>query len=1564
MAVNAKQSVELNALAANSPPSGHLTSGHLTKQRTAKRKPDEVDAALPKEDLSEDAMQLAQVSESPNAEGGTSNDKGAAAPVATGGTGVSGSTSSATAGATTGAMGISAGTIDLVLLSSVGLATVASTGLADAVGGDNGGNVGTPPAVGPVITSNNGGAAASIAMLESTIATTRLNVTTVEATIAAGADKVFKIVGGLDAAKFRINSVTGVLSFREEADFERPTFAGNKVYEVIVSVTSNGLTDTQAISIRVGNDPDETLIRPVLEDKFDYTDIAFFTAQVGTTAAAGVGVLLPGLGVLPTDTEGLRSPDGINNNLVAGQENFGAAGQPMPSNLVQVANRAAESGTAYNNTSAVTDSTPREISNLVSKEIAPHPNAPVAAVGAANPLPFSAVLSLFTQFVGNDLSLVATGGNGTITMPLLPSDPLAGTANPITQARVNFTVVGDPVTGNRIYTNTVTSFVDQSQTYGSDSGVMVFLREYDAATGNATGRLVTGANGGMATWADIKANALKIGIVLTDADALNLPKVNLNLDGTYARVGAGLAMLVVKEAVFDVDGNLVFPAILVDRFGLFTGQQLNNPVPDPAPPLKINQALLNEIAPSANPVAIDGAALTADADIPTFGNDAIGLAPGTNVYDNELLNAHYVSGDGRANGNVGLTSIYSVFQAEHNRVVAELKAIDADPAKNGTAIANAPNPGAAILRTGEQYFQAAKLIVEAEYQQIVFTEFAQKISPNVNAFAYDVTINPAITLEFSQAVFRFSDSMLTENVSFLDASGNLTQAGLVQAFLNPVAFANANGAGGGLAAIVDAGSRAFATQVLTGMSQQVGNAIDEFMTDAVRGNTATQPTNDMAAFNIARGRDVGLPSLNEARAQFFVATGGNQALKPYVSWTDFGANLLHPESLKNFIMAYAAADLRLYHTNVQGAPIYTDIQWAALRISTSAADQATYANALSTAAEKARLDPVFMNLGGNQKFNDIDLWLGGLAEQKVPNGLLGSTFDFIFAAQMNDLQAGDRLSTLRRLSDANLLQNNMLQEMEGQTLADIIMRNTNARHLYASIFSVADAYVEIDAPGTWAPASHIASNDGRIGDGWILVDEGVKNFTATNLSEMIGGTAITDIVKGMGGNDTIYGDGAGDNLDGGDGDDFLFGGQGADTLTGGAGADFIRGDEGSDTINADEGNDEAYGGTGFDEIHGGAGNDKLVGGVDADRIFGDEGNDIIFGGRGNDHLEGGAGNDTIYGGDPDDIGAADDDLIIGGAGVDTMYGATGMDTFIQHSVDGDTINGGREIGLPRQTEMDHVSYVLLPAGMTVDMTALGRDVLIDVEIIWGSNGNDVIVGNNPALTDPTLAPINGANRVIDSTIAGMKGGDIMTGSNTLDRYEFAQGDSTQVLFVGNGDGLLNNGDIFDFTLGGTILTPGIDIITNFGRGAGIDELWISGDPFADPAMPELGLTQLPVINAADGALLAGGALGGNDINLVAAPNNGLVINQQAFRVRGDLDAVTAKFTVNLDTGADTLVVYDGDPYDAATIGGALDPHILQTALVLSGTGGATFGAAFGGGQGNVPYTFSLTGLPI
>src|SRR6185503_7674535 len=53
--------------------------------------------------------------------------------------------------------------------------------------------------------------------------------------------------------------------------------------------------------------------------------------------------------------------------------------------------------------------------------------------------------------------------------------------------------------------------------------------------------------------------------------------------------------------------------------------------------------------------------------------------------------------------------------------------------------------------------------------------------------------------------------------------------------------------------------------------------------------------------------------------------------------------------------------------------------------------------------------------------NDVDFWVGGLAErQAVFGGLLGSTFNFVFEKQLESLQDGDRFYYLQRTDGINL----------------------------------------------------------------------------------------------------------------------------------------------------------------------------------------------------------------------------------------------------------------------------------------------------------------------------------------------------------------------------------------------------------------------------------------------------------------------------------------------------------------------------------------------------------------
>ena len=277
-----------------------------------------------------------------------------------------------------------------------------------------------------------------------------------------------------------------------------------------------------------------------------------------------------------------------------------------------------------------------------------------------------------------------------------------------------------------------------------------------------------------------------------------------------------------------------------------------------------------------------------------------------------------MAGDGRVNENIGLTAVHHVFHSEHNRladhtkdvVLSDAAQLLAGGATQAEAVAflnewlavdvvsvpTTPAEIAALQWDGERLFQAAKFGTEMQYQHLVFEEFARKVQPMVDAFlapeGFDTTINPAIVAEFAHTVYRFGHSMLLDTIDRLDPNFASSEIGLIEAFLNPLAF----DASGTLSAEEAAGA------IVRGTTRQIGNAIDEFKTEALRNNLLGLPL-DLATINLARGRDTGIPSLNAARREFYDMTGDSQ-LTPYTSWIDFVQHLRHPESLVNFIAAY------------------------------------------------------------------------------------------------------------------------------------------------------------------------------------------------------------------------------------------------------------------------------------------------------------------------------------------------------------------------------------------------------------------------------------------------------------------------------------------------------------------------------------------------------------------------------------------------------------------------------------------------------------------------------------
>jgi hypothetical protein len=163
----------------------------------------------------------------------------------------------------------------------------------------------------------------------------------------------------------------------------------------------------------------------------------------------------------------------------------------------------------------------------------------------------------------------------------------------------------------------------------------------------------------------------------------------------------------------------------------------------------------------------------------------VDAAPGT--YDNELLDQHFVTGDGRGNENIALTTMHNIFHAEHNRLVADIDRLINTPgfltAAEVTAWHSVHGPSG--WGYGERLFQAGRFVTEMEYQHIVFEEFARKIQPLINPFLGGITsINPAISAEFAHG-HRLGHSMLPEVVTRKNADGSNNDIRLFDAFLNP-----------------------------------------------------------------------------------------------------------------------------------------------------------------------------------------------------------------------------------------------------------------------------------------------------------------------------------------------------------------------------------------------------------------------------------------------------------------------------------------------------------------------------------------------------------------------------------------------------------------------------------------------------------------------------------------------------------------------------------------------------------------------------------------------------------
>lgn len=319
-----------------------------------------------------------------------------------------------------------------------------------------------------------------------------------------------------------------------------------------------------------------------------------------------------------------------------------------------------------------------------------------------------------------------------------------------------------------------------------------------------------------------------------------------------------------------------------------------------------------------------------------MGNDA------HRVPDDQL----FAAGDIRANENVELTALHTLFVREHNRLADQLG--KANPTWND-----------------EWLYQTARSWVIAELQAITYQEWLPALLGQgaVHRYqGYDPTVNPGIANEFSTAAFRLGHSLLGDDVEFLNNRGVAIadEVPLSEAFSNP-GLVRAHG--------IDS--------ILKYLASDPSSELDNQIVDSVRNFLFGPPGSgglDLASLNIQRGRDHGLADYNAIRRQY--------GLPGVTSFSQISSN---PEV-------------------------------------------------------QAKLEALYGNV------DNIDAWVGMLAEDHVPGSSVGATPRAVIADQFERLRDGDRFWYEKAFSGREL------KALRETTLADLIRRNTELTNLQGNVF--------------------------------------------------------------------------------------------------------------------------------------------------------------------------------------------------------------------------------------------------------------------------------------------------------------------------------------------------------------------------------------------------------------------------------------------------------------------------------------------------------------------------------
>jgi len=199
--------------------------------------------------------------------------------------------------------------------------------------------------------------------------------------------------------------------------------------------------------------------------------------------------------------------------------------------------------------------------------------------------------------------------------------------------------------------------------------------------------------------------------------------------------------------------------------------------------------------------------------------------------------AFFLAGDVRVNENSPLTALQTLFMREHNFWADFFSS--GDPTLDDDGI----------------YFRA-RAVVCAEIQKITYKDFLPGLigKNTLPVYAgYNENVDPSIANVFASAAFRFGHSLLTTTVSRLDSNNqSIGDLLLSKDFFKPNQ-------------ITSVGIEPY----LRGLARQRPEEIDGLIVDAVRNFSPTSAHGfDLAALNIQRGRDQGLPRFNQVRLDY------------------------------------------------------------------------------------------------------------------------------------------------------------------------------------------------------------------------------------------------------------------------------------------------------------------------------------------------------------------------------------------------------------------------------------------------------------------------------------------------------------------------------------------------------------------------------------------------------------------------------------------------------------------------------------------------------------------------